>query len=50
MDQRQEHRQGHGAARGARQHHRDKASGDDAEGGVAALVDLVAADFPDNAP
>ena len=26
-----------------------KASGEDAEGAVAALVDLVAADFPDNA-
>jgi phosphocarrier protein HPr len=26
-----------------------QASGEDAEGAVAALVDLVAADFPDNA-
>jgi phosphocarrier protein HPr len=26
-----------------------RASGEDAEGAVAALVDLVAADFPDNA-
>jgi phosphocarrier protein HPr len=27
-----------------------KASGEDAEGAVAALVDLVAADFPDSGP